>query len=182
MRTFIALELPADFEDDVAGLARQLSAVVRGRFSPRENYHLTLAFLGDIGEAQSRDAIAALDAACARRAPVPLACEGLGHFGRPHDATLWLGISPARGLADLCAAVRSQLRAAGLPYDDKPFRPHVTLARRVALPKRTLPELAFPLPASASRVTLFKSTLTREGPIYKPLYAAELAGGEPEEW
>lgn len=44
MRTFIALELPEEFADELAGLARQLKPVVRGRFSPQENYRLTLAF------------------------------------------------------------------------------------------------------------------------------------------
>ena len=174
MRAFIALELPDAFEDDVAALARQLSAAVSGRFSPRENYHLTLAFLGEIGEAQSHDAIAALDVSCAGLKPVRLMPEGLGHFGRPHDATLWLGISPDQELMNLCERVRSELEAAGLTYDEKPFRPHITLARRAALPKGPLPALAFPLPAKTSRVTLFKSTLTQDGPIYKPLYATKL--------
>ena len=174
MRAFIAIELPRGFADEVAGLARQLAPVAKGRFSPRGNYHVTLAFLGEIGEAQARDAIAALDVACAGPASIELRSDGLGHFGRPSDATLWLGVSPTADLADLCERVRGELAAAGLPYDDKPFRPHITLARRAKLPKGALPDLAFPLPDEASRVTLFKSTLTQDGPIYKPLYTVEL--------
>lgn len=50
MRTFIALELPQDFCDDTANLARDLSKTIQGRFMKRETYHLTLAFLGDINE------------------------------------------------------------------------------------------------------------------------------------
>lgn len=175
MRAFIALELPAEFGDETVGLARQLSAVVEGRFSPRENYHLTLAFLGEIGEAESRDAIAALDEACADLGPAPLRTEGLGHFGRPHDATLWLGISLAPELEELAERIRSALTERGLGFDPKPFRPHITLARRCRLPKGELPALAFPAPSQAERVTLFKSTLTSDGPIYKPLYSVELA-------
>lgn len=174
MRTFIALELPQGFADEVAGLARQLSAAVDGRFSPRENYHLTLAFLGEIGEAQARDAISTLDAACAGCKPPVLRPEGLGHFGKPSDATLWMGISPVPELLALAERVREGLAAKGLPFDAKPFRPHITLARRVRLPKGRLPDLAFPLPADAARVGLFKSTLTPDGPIYKELYAVEL--------
>lgn len=174
MRTFIAVELPRGFADETAGMARQLSSAVKGRFSPRENYHLTLAFLGEIGEAQAHDAITALDAACAGTGPVELQSEGLGHFGRPNDATLWLGITPTPELVGLCDRVRVELRAAGLSFDDKPFRPHITLARRARLPRGPLPELAFPLPTRAACVTLFKSTLTQDGPIYKELYAIEL--------
>lgn len=174
MRTFIALELPREFADGTAALARQLSSAVKGRFLPRENYHLTLAFMGEIGESQARDAIAALDAACAGCASVELKPEGLGHFGRPSDATLWLGVAASPELIRLCSRVREELAAAGLPFDDKPFRPHITLARRARLPQGQLPGLVFPLPEDATRVTLFKSTLTQDGPIYKALYSVEL--------
>lgn len=174
MRAFIALQLSRAFADETAGLARQLAPVVKGRFSPRENYHLTLAFLGEIGETQARDAMAALDSACVGVEMVDLRPEGLGHFGRPSDATLWLGISTTPELADLCASVRAELLSAGISFDDKSFRPHITLARRARLPRGNMPELAFPLPAHASHVALFKSTLTQDGPIYKELYAVEL--------
>ncbi|MDE8685296.1 hypothetical protein P0G11_12205, partial [Adlercreutzia rubneri] len=63
--------------------------------------------------------------------------------------------------------------------DPKPFCPHITLGRRVRIPKKPLPPLAIPLPAHARTVTLFKSTLSRDGAEYKPLYTVEL--GEPAE-
>lgn len=174
MRAFIALELPEEFADELAALARTLSAAVDGRFMPRENYHVTLAFLGEIGEAGARDAIAALDEACAGHGPVPLTPDGLGSFGRPRDATLWLGLRDEPGLRDVAEAVRAALDARGVDYDRKPFRPHITLARRVRLEHAALPQLAFPLPASATHVTLFRSTLTQTGAIYKPLYSVKL--------
>ena len=56
MRTLIALNIPEEFADDVAALARMLSASMEGRFLARDTYHLTLAFLGDIDDAeQSRN-------------------------------------------------------------------------------------------------------------------------------
>ena len=174
MRAFIALDVPEEFAGELADLARQLSPAARGRYLPRGNYHLTLAFLGDIGEAQARDAVAALDAACAGASPVELRPAGLGHFGRPRDATLWLGLEPVPELTGLAAAVRDELAAAGLAYDAKEFRPHITLARRVQLPRGPLPELLFPQSAHAARATLYKSTLEPDGAVYKPLYTVEL--------
>ena len=129
MRAFIALELPNRFADDVAAMARPLSAAVEGRFVPRESYHLTLAFLGDIDPA----------------------------------------------LTGLAERLREELAAQGLGFDPKPFRPHLTLARRARLPKGPLPPLVFPEPAEAATATLFKSTLLRDGAQYKPLYAVDLA-------
>ena len=174
MRAFIALELPDAFAFETAALAERLSLLCEGRFVPRENHHLTLAFLGDIGEAQSRDAVCALEEACAGRAPVGLASDGLGRFGRAGDATLWMGVRGGEALADLAAGVRGRLDAWGLAYDPQPFKPHVTLGRRVRLPRAELPPLEFPLDDEATRVTLFKSTLSREGASYKALYTVEL--------
>ena len=122
----------------------------------------------------ARAAMAALDAACAGRGPIPLRCDGLGKFGRPHDATLWLGIAPHPDLVELAARVREELVARNVPFDGKAFKPHLTLARRVRIPRGALPALAFPEPAEARTVTLFKSTLTREGAVYKPLHSVEL--------
>ena len=207
MRAFVALELPEGFANEVAGMARALSASVEGRFLGRDTYHVTLAFLGDIAEADVAHVMDVLDDACdtsraavetleaagvtAAEAPgaagaatadnhgagmpsVPLAPEGLGKFGRASDATLWLGLAKAAPLMALAETVREGLRARGIAFDDKPFLPHITLARRARLPKGPLPPLAFPLPTDATAVTLFKSTLDREGATYKPLYSRDL--------
>lgn len=174
MRTFIALELPETFADDVAALSRCLRRSVDGRFMKRETYHLTLAFLGDIDESEAARAIDALERACAGCPPVPLSCTGLGKFGKPHDCTLWLGVEPVTELMGLAQAVRTELTSAGVTYDTKPFRPHITLARRARMPRGDLGDLVFPAPGWASRVVLFKSMLTQEGANYKPLYVVEL--------
>ena len=164
MRAFIALELPTDFADDVAAMARRLSASLDGRFLDRSTYHLTLAFLGDIDDAEASRAMDALDAACAGSTSVSLASDSLGKFGRPADATLWPGIASDPALATLAERVREELAARD-----------ITLGRRVHISKKPLPPLAFPLPAQVQTVTLFKSTLSRDGAEYKPLYTVELA-------
>ena len=174
MRAFIALEPPEGFVEDVAAMARMLSAAVEGRFVPRQNYHVTLAFLGDIEEAQAREVMDAIDEACAGAAAVPMRPDGLGKFGRASDATLWMGLAPDAELTGLADRMREALRSRSIGFDGKPFLPHITLARRAKLPKGALPELAFPLPCNAARITLFKSMLCRDGAQYKPLYEVEL--------
>lgn len=174
MRAFVALELPEAFADEVAGLSRALGEICAGRFVAAENHHLTLAFLGEAGEAETRSAMAALDEACAGTGPVQLRATGLGTFGRARDATLWLGIEKDPELMDLAARVRGELSARGLAYDEKDFLPHVTLARRARVPRGALGDLAFPLPDEATRVTLFRSILEPDGARYKPLYTVAL--------
>ena len=174
MRAFIALELPEAFADEVAALSRQLAAVCERRFVADENYHLTLAFLGEVDEAGARAAMDALEAACGGVGPVELAAEGLGTFGRGRATTLWLGIRRSEELDRLARRVREELAARGLTYDEKGFLPHVTLARRARVPRGELGDLAFPLPDEARCVTLFRSILEPDGARYKPLHTVEL--------
>lgn len=174
MRAFVALELPAPFEDGVAALARQLRPSVDGRFMDRSTYHLTLAFLGEVGEGQVRAAMDALDGACAGLPSIPLSAKGLGTFGRASDATLWLGIEPCPELLDLVRRVRAALDACGIAFDVKPFKPHITLARRARVRPGAAGGLAFPRPGRASSVSLFKSVLAREGAAYASLYRVRL--------
>lgn len=173
MRAFIALELSAGFLSDTVALSRTLKARLEGRFTPRSNLHLTLAFLGEIGEGESRRAIDAMDAAYEGDA-IALRSAGLGKFGRSRDAILWLGIEPVEELVDLASHLREELSARGLFYDDKPFKPHVTLARHVRIPRETLYGLVFPAESEFAALTLFRSKLTKDGAVYKSLYSIPL--------
>lgn len=118
MRAFIALEMPEEFVYDAAALARRLARSVDGRFVPEENYHLTLAFLGEIGEAEARAAMDAMDEACRAAGPMPIEVEGLGAFGkRAGGAGLWLDVTRDPELMSLAERVRAGLEARGVAYD-----------------------------------------------------------------
>lgn len=179
MRAFIALELPRIFADGVAELARGLATVCDGRFVPVDSYHLTLAFLGELDEAGVRAALGALGAACVGTGPVELEAEGIGTFGRGRSTTLWLGVRPSEELGLLASRVRGELAARGVSYDEKPFRPHVTLARRARLPRGGLPGSKLLRPGAARSVTLFRSILAADGARYKSLHTVELGWGMP---
>lgn len=174
MRAFVALELPGAFADEVAALSHRLATVCEGRFVEEGNHHLTLAFLGEIDDAEARRAMDVLDEACAGVGPIELAADGLGTFGRGRATTLWLGVRPVDELSLLATRLRAGLAVRDLAYDEKPFLPHVTLARRARVPRGELGDLAFPLPDEARRVTLFRSILSPEGASYKPLYTVDL--------
>ena len=177
MRAFIALEMPEEFVDDAAALARRLARSVDGRFVPAKNYHLTLAFLGEVGESEARSAMDAMDEACRTAGPMPVEVEGLGAFGkRAGGSGLWLDVARDPELMALAERVRAGLDARGVAYDGtRPFSPHVTLARRAKLPAGlALSELPFPLPCEARSVTLFRSYLEKDGARYKPLYTIDL--------
>lgn len=174
MRTFIALDLSNEFIEQVADLSRQLSSMVRGRFVARSTYHVTLAFLGEVGEAEARRVMDVLDIATAGAPAIKVTPDGLGIFGKPVDATLFLKLRHARNLMNLALSVREELRARGVAYDEKAFEPHVTLARRARVLPQALSDLSFPSEGVSDSVTLYKSELSSEGATYKPLYTVRL--------
>ncbi|HWH01227.1 MAG TPA: 2'-5' RNA ligase family protein [Pilimelia sp.] len=152
MRLFVAAYPPAPARAHlaaaVAGLAvgRAAAQGVNARLADAAHWHLTLAFLGDVPDARGGDAAAALAAGvAAARDPHPgdpppdggppargprLWLGGGGRFGRGRFTVLWVGVGgETQAVTGLAASVRRELRRARLPYDGKPFRPHLTLAR-----------------------------------------------------
>ena len=134
MRLFIAITPPPavldDLESRVAPLRPAWPAL---RWTGLPAWHLTLAFLGDVGE----DAAAALEPRlerAARRHPsLSLCFTGAGAFPSPRRArVLWTGIGGDRAaLTALSRSVAAGARRAGAapPDEGRTFRPHLTLAR-----------------------------------------------------
>lgn len=133
MRLFVAAYPPAsvcdDLEERLAGLAvsRAAAAGVNTRLARRETWHVTLAFLGEVGDERVSDAAAAVERA-AVGPPPELRLTGGGRFGRGQFTVLWVGVA-GDGLDDLARRVRRELKKTTIPYDHRPFRPHLTVAR-----------------------------------------------------
>ena len=93
--------------------------------------HITLAFLGATPADRLDDVVAAAAAAASGARSFSFTLDRLGRFppdGPPH--TIWAGPSAgAEPLARLARSVRAELRARDIAFDDKPFQPHVTIAR-----------------------------------------------------
>jgi len=89
---------------------------------------VTLAFLGEVDDAKAPLAVGALDRVAAD--PPTLRLTGGGRFGRGRFTVLWVGIGGEReALVRLSRRVRRELKRDRLPYDDRPFKPHLTVAR-----------------------------------------------------
>lgn len=175
MRTFIALELPERFAGEVSQLSRVLSYEIQARFGKHGSHNIVLAFLGDINDGQIMPVIAAMNAAAGFAHPVPLSPDKLGKFGKKSDATLWLGIKSSPELDKLVGDLHGLLDKRGIDFDQRPFKPHVTIARHAKM-FDPLPEaLPFPDDDVATKITLFKSEMNREGATYTPLYSLELS-------
>ncbi len=102
------------------------------RWSGPDDWHLTLAFLGEVAEGVIPELVIRTERA-ARRHPVrKLAVHGAGAFPTASRAkVVWAGISAQTSLHPLAASVAAAARRAGAPPPDegRRYRPHLTLAR-----------------------------------------------------
>jgi 2'-5' RNA ligase len=141
VRLFVAAYPPDPVVEDLAALVGTLSVGrasdlgINARLAPRPFWHITLAFLGDVPDERQVDVEKAIGEAVRRWAasgtgrPV-LRVGGGGRFGRGRFTVLWAGLrGDVAAVRTIAAAVRRELRRARLPFDDKPLRPHLTVAR-----------------------------------------------------
>lgn len=132
MRLFVAGYPPAPVVEHLAEQSARLHTVRAGaRVARTDTWHVTLAFLGELPEERLADVAYAVDLAAASAAVAPrLWVAGGGTFGRGRSTVLWAGLAGAvPELVALAGAVRRALGRARLPYDRRPPRPHLTLAR-----------------------------------------------------
>ncbi|MBT2450764.1 RNA 2',3'-cyclic phosphodiesterase [Streptomyces sp. ISL-43] len=184
VRVFIALAPPDDAKGELARALRPAyDAYPHMRWNRIEDWHITLAFLGELPVTAVpllRPPLA--DLAAARR-PVRLALRGGGHFG---ERVLWSGIDgDLEGLHLLATDVRAVVKECGIPFEDRPLRPHLTLARARRNDPASAVEAAAGLTAftgrewRTERLHLVGSNIGRgPGPIhYRDIEAWDLDGG-----
>jgi 2'-5' RNA ligase len=95
---------------------------------------------------------------------------------------LWVGLEPQPRLAHLAVGVRAAVLACGIPQEERPFSPHITLARLRPSPPRGCDafldrhqKLKLP-PFPVREFTLFQSRLTLQGGLHTPIMGFQLGG------
>ncbi len=175
MRTFVALEIPQEsvlremvsVQDELRKTEADLKIV------GRENLHFTVKFLGEISAEKAREVDERLKALELERVTVTI--RGMGAFpSLGHPNVVWAGVSPedAGKVIPIAQRVIATLRDVG-EQDNRPFQPHITLARvRSARNKQTLVSFiernadhGFGV-TELTHLKLKSSELTPRGPIY----------------
>jgi 2'-5' RNA ligase len=134
MRLFVAIALPDSAAGELDGVVAPLRLAWPGlRWTGRDAWHLTLAFLGEVDDEVTRKLGARLERAATRHSRLPLSLRGAGAFPSAARArVLWTGVQgDRRGLAALAQSVAAGSRRAGAPPASagRRYEPHLTLAR-----------------------------------------------------
>jgi 2'-5' RNA ligase len=184
MRTFIAIEIPAEIKKEMAEAQGRLkvSGVEAGWTRP-EGIHLTLKFLGDVGEQRIPEVMKALSRAVNGMGRFRLEITGAGAFPNPKNARVaWIGVSgDLERLMALQSSVEESMAGLGMEREDRKFTPHLTLGRIKHIRSRDAWVNALDAMKDirlssfhVEAVSLMKSELQRSGAVYTELGRVEL--------
>ncbi len=168
MRLFLGLPIPAELASAVTHHARTIS-LLKARWTAPENIHLTLVFLGEVAEQTLPSIKHELEELAA--APVPIRLTNLNTFQRA--GVLVAEVDPTPRLLHLQAQIASRMARCGFPLEDRPYHPHITLARsherlRLSDSQRTLPP-SLQRSFRVDTINLYRSNLIPTGPHYEIL-------------
>ena len=130
MRLFVALEIPSDVRERLAGLMDNLRPLApHFKWVRAQNLHLTLKFLGEIDPAKL-EAIRAALAGLRSTPEFELRYRGLGFCpNEKRPRVFWAGIDAGPELAKLATTIDDRVAKLGVPREDRAFSAHLTLAR-----------------------------------------------------
>lgn len=170
MRLFIAIELQEELRQALASVREQRPLEGEGvRWVSADLMHLTLRFLGEVDAARLAHVTQLVSETSSSLTAFDLVVRGLGCFPSLRaPRVFYAGVEGTQGPSDpltrLAAKLESRLREEGFDPDDRPFRPHVTLARIRKRGVRARDELSAREPVLGQQIvqhiTIFESLLS----------------------
>jgi RNA 2',3'-cyclic 3'-phosphodiesterase len=139
VRVFIAVPLPIELKAQLTALQGEFRPLPLEAAWVREaGFHLTLKFLGEVEASQMGPITSCMTSTAQRYHPFSVTLCRVGVF--PHESSprvLWVGIEDETGcLRQLQHTLETELAQIGYRPDDRPFAPHLTLARLKRVPRR----------------------------------------------
>jgi len=166
MRVFFALWPDEEVRDSLDAAAGKLHELRGGRRTRPETLHLTLVFIGEIDTNRLPELLAAAEGVAVPKFEVLF--DQTDCWRHNHVAHLGASLSPP-ALLELVGQLESRLTAASVPFDRRPYVPHITLLRKADCnPKKENPALV-PIRWPARDFVLVKSSLRSGGALYEQL-------------
>ena len=181
MRTFIAIELEEEVKDHLSNIQAETQKLCRkGNYTPKDNFHLTLHFLGEVEEDDLDYLQEAIFETARRNRPFTLTLDKIGFFLRGNKGIMWAGLEKSTHLQRLFSTLEKSLEQQGFARERKGLSPHITLGREVE-PHRSFMDVqkgvkVEPMRISVRSISLMESV--RKGPklVYVPLFRQNLIG------
>jgi 2'-5' RNA ligase len=132
MRVFFAIEFEQDIKDYLYAIQKEIKEYcLSGNFTAKDNFHLTLRFIGEQSQSQVEKLKTALKETVVKGQAFELKIGELGKFDRKNRKIIWLGLTESRELKALYHQLESTLVKYEYAKEDRAYSPHITLAREV---------------------------------------------------
>ena len=176
MRVFVALELPQKTKDNLERSSNQFAEHSNGgNFVPKENYHITLHFLGNVAQSDLIFIQSAMDSV--KDLPAPTLAITQFAMLRASDIVC-ARLRQSEQLTNLHDLLGEKLEGNGFEVEHRAYRPHVTLIRKknFTLPfsEVTKRVKVYNMPFEATNVVLYESVFDEHSVSYRPLYTVTL--------
>ncbi len=186
-RCFIALDIPEDVKESIVGavrnFTREVNRVGNVKFVKKDNMHVTLKFLGNVGESSILKIHEELTTLFSNKREI--SCElhaKLGVFpNEKYVRVVWIGIESNNMIEELMREVDVNMTKLGFSKE-RSYIPHITLARVKSVNDREklaelikgveIPKLKFTI----NNASLYESILKHDGPVYVKLHEYKLGG------
>lgn len=183
MRLFIAVNFSEDIKEELYNNIEDLrDEAKKGNFSPIENLHLTLAFIGELDKRNIETVKDAMIYAVSNFEYGPFEIC-LGNFGRFRgkrggEYLYWRGLDESKELNILQRNLVRQLEYLNIPVDNKPFKPHITLARSCVLyddfDEEYYCDGLFDESMTVESIELMQSEVINGRTVYTPIYSLNI--------
>ena len=177
MRLFIGIEVPEKVKKKISKEIEKLkSRYPTFRWVKQDNYHLTLLFLGEVKEEKLAKIKTRLERAVFDFTPFYLFSYSYELFIN-HKIVLYAAFKREKEIENLAKNIRKEFKEFNFKTNSKRFVPHLTIARaripskqQYFVLKKTLLKIPTDFFFKVDKIVLYKSTLTKKGPIYEKLY------------
>lgn len=174
IRSFVALTVPSTISNALGDITATLAYQDKShavRWVDQENFHITLAFLGDQAEDQLEQLAEELD----QRLPeagIPISLRNFSPFPESRPKLIAAMVEKSEELTQLHQQVQSALLSANIKVDKKRFIPHITLGRLRHSKNHFAGKIPMSVDLSAvvDEVAIFESILTPQGAEYEALF------------
>ena len=165
MRVFIAIDLSSDMKKALVSTLHDLKKQgVTGNYVPMQNFHVTLAFIGETSDTDKiKDILNEL--------PPERSRLSFSEFGNFQD-TFWIGIKGNQKIKKYAADLRKKLHDNNIPCDTSKFEPHVTLIRKQK-GKRPVNLKVPDADMMITKISLMKSSQKDGKQVYQEIYSVK---------
>lgn len=174
MRLFIAVDFPENIKNDLDRSGSLIRSFCRsGNFTVKNNYHITLVFLGETEQKKLTEILKIMNEA-EMKGEMNISIDELGSFR--NDGELLVRFAKcSKSVYEIRDSLADAFIKSGFPIDRKPLKPHITMARKAILNDkdavRTINGIIAPLSFSTDHITLMRSDRTNGKLTYTPVYS-----------